>query len=392
MARATWIGWAVAIVCLAGGAALFVVPMLQDEEAKARTQPGPLIETVEVQPMSDPVSITQTAFVRAADSIDIVPEVGGRVARVNAAFSIGAQIAEGATLFTLKDETYRTEVARAQARVTQAQAVLQQSRNSLNRQEELEDGNFASEATLEEAQTARIQAEGDLAFARAELRSAQIALEDTTVTAPFDAIVTDKDISAGQLIEAGSRTGALARSGFAEVRVGLTERQFTILGGRRALMGKPVSVQPRRIGPVMHQGSPRSGQITSVSPVINANARVNEVTVRINDPFAAQGAGAPMQINQLVTVSFRLPDTDAQLYAAPLGVLQSGDAIWSVDAKSTLRRLDASIRRQTSEQVYFTAQGYSGQPLMLTPLDTPVEGLKVRVAARDSQTVQARND
>ncbi len=386
------LGWILAAALLLGGVALIVVPRLGDEQSsQPQPAPGPLVETVQPETVGQGAKVRQTAFLRAADAMQVVSEVPGRVMRVADTFQRGARVGQGELLFALDDRTYRTDVDRAQARVKQAQARRDQAENTLRRQQELEDNDFASEAALEEARTAQAQAEGDLALARAELRSAEIALADTEVRAPYDALVTGTDISQGQFLQPGVPAGRIARLDHAELRVGLSERQFTLLGGETALMGAEIWFEPQRIGPLPADMALWPARIIAVSPVIDEGARVIEVTARVAAPFVAEKGRTPLQINQLVTAIFDIPADDATLYAAPLAVVQTGNRIWQV-ADGRLRLVAAQITRQTDTQVFFTADAYDGGALLATPVDTPVDGLRVRVAGEAEDATTSNGD
>ncbi|MGR3435348.1 MAG: efflux RND transporter periplasmic adaptor subunit [Shimia sp.] len=375
------VGWIVGAALLIGGVALFVIPMLAEDEASAAPEPAPLVEVASAARVDGPVTLGQTAFVRAADRVQVTAEVSGRVALVAEAFRTGQRVTADSVLISLDADRFRNDVARARAQLRQAEARADQAEAELGRRAELARSDIASDAALEQAQTARATAAGDVALAEAQLDTAELALADTVVRAPFDAIVTEQDVSVGQLVQAGSPVGTLARADFAELRVGLTERQFTLLGGAPALRGSEVAFTPRRIGPVMTDMRARTGRVTAVSPVIDEGARTIAVTVRIERPFAptAEGAAA-LQLNQLVTVDFPVPTPeDTVLWRAPLGVVQVAETLWTV-AGGELAPLGAEITRRTDREVFFTAPDYDGGPLLTTAVDTPVEGLKVRVA------------
>ena len=266
----------------------------------------------------------------------------------------------------------------------QAEAQLEEAEETLSRQRELEDDDFASEAALQGAQTARAQAQGNLDLANAQLATALIALDDTDVVAPFDAVVTSQSATVGQFIQAGNPVGEIAVDDDVEVKVGLTERQFATVSQNAALVGRSVTVIPRRVGPVMSDMEPRSGIVRAVSPVLDADARTVEVTVRV--PRKVQ-SGSALQFNQLVQVGFPIPSNEATLLRAPRRALQRGQMLWQVTDKDTLSAIEADIARQTDDWVYFTADIATDARVLLTALDAPVVGMQVR---RDTRVSEAR--
>lgn len=129
----------------------------------------------------EPVQPAQSAAVRdfvgrveARLTVDLAFQVGGRLA--DFPVSEGQQIEEGALVAAL--ETQDFERARREARVQ-----LQQARQDLERQQTLNERGIASDAALEQAQTAY-----DLRAVA--LDNARQNLDYATVTAPFEGLVS----------------------------------------------------------------------------------------------------------------------------------------------------------------------------------------------------------
>jgi len=379
------IPWFLAIAVLACGIALFILWRPGSDGQEAGGPSVPLVETASVEAVDDALSITQTGFVTPVDSVPVVAEVAGRVVFINPDFTIGSMLSQGDVLFEIDDDVYQADVERAQAQVSQAEARLRETSESLERQSELEQSEFTSEAALQGAQTAQAQASGNLALAEAQLRTARIALEDVTVEAPFDAIVTEKSLSPGQLVQAGVRVGEIAVSNTVEVRIGLSERQFGTVVAGGPVVGRDVLITPRRLGPVMGDMTPREGTIVAISPVLDPQSRTVEVIIHL--PRQADDRVA-LQFNQLVVAGFAVPAEDSQLWRAPRQALQRGQTIWQITADDTLARIDASITRQSDAWVYFTTSDDAPDKVLLTALDAPVDGMSVRVATQDDSDGQ----
>ena len=379
------IPWFLAIAVLACGIALFILWRPGSDGQEADGPSVPLVETASVEAVDDALSITQTGFVTPVDSVPVVAEVAGRVVFINPDFTIGSMLSQGDVLFEIDDDVYQADVERAQAQVSQAEARLRETSESLERQSELEQSEFTSEAALQGAQTAQAQASGNLALAEAQLRTARIALDDVTVEAPFDAIVTEKSLSPGQLVQAGVRVGEIAVSNTVEVRIGLSERQFGTVVAGGPVVGRDVLITPRRLGPVMGDMTPREGTIVAISPVLDPQSRTVEVIIHL--PRQADDRVA-LQFNQLVVAGFAVPAEDSQLWRAPRQALQRGQTIWQITADDTLARIDASITRQSDAWVYFTTSDDAPDKVLLTALDAPVDGMSVRVATQDDSDGQ----
>lgn len=372
--------WLLALAVLACGVALFVLWRPEAGEQGPQAATAPLVETAQVAVVDDRLSITQSGFVTPVNMVPVVAEVSGRVVSVHPDFAIGGTISEGEILFEIDDDVYQADVARARAQVSQAEAQVTEAADTLARQSELEESDFASQAALQGARTSQAQAEGNLELAQAQLRTAEIALENTMVEAPFDAVVTEKDLSPGQLVQAGVSVGLIAASDAVEVQIGLSEQQFETVAMNDSLIGRTVRITPRRLGPVIGDMPPRQGTVAAVSPVLDPQSRTVEILIDV--PRMVED-GPALQFNQLVVAGFAVPEMDGQLLQAPRDVLQRGQTIWQVRDDETLVRIDVDIIRQTDSSVYFTADIAEDARLLTTALNAPIDGMTVRVAVAE---------
>jgi membrane fusion protein (multidrug efflux system) len=336
----------------------------------------PVVQVVEPEETSGPVTVEQTAFVRATSQIDVTPEVSGRIASVSDRFETGRFLEEGEIILTLEKGTFEANVQQARASIQDAEARRRQAASNLSRQEQLSSRDFASEATLEDAQTAVLQANAAVATAEASLRQALIALKDAEIVAPFDAYVAEKNASKGQLVQAGQTVGSIIAADTADIEVGMSEDQFELLPDEDALVGSSVTVRSDEGQNVRT----RQGRVVSIDPLINPQARTYSVLVRVDDPFGRAEGVKPLRINQLVTVAFPIRQNDELLYQVPVNALQNDSLIWFVDSEGRLRKLDYTLVRQGNNAVYITVSEMASDASIVTSrLNNPYDGQKVRI-------------
>lgn len=144
-----------------------------------------------------------TGHLEAVDVVDVRPRVSGYIERV--AFDEGAEVRKGDVLFVIDPRPYAAEVARAEAELARARTQLELARSEAERAERL----VAEQAISREEYETRISAskEGDAAVSAAEaaLRTARLNLEWTTVRAPISGRVGRAQVTAGNLVQAGSQ-------------------------------------------------------------------------------------------------------------------------------------------------------------------------------------------
>jgi RND family efflux transporter MFP subunit len=116
----------------------------------------------------------------------------------------GQRVKAGAVLARLDDTALRDAFLSARAAFRSADVALADARRDLERDERLYQAGAVSERTLERSRTSVATAEAALADARARLVSAQEQLEKTTVRAPFAGVVSEREVSAGDVVQTGA--------------------------------------------------------------------------------------------------------------------------------------------------------------------------------------------
>ena len=187
----------------------------------------------------------QSATVRA--------EVGGAVLRTHA--EAGERVKRGAMLATLDDIAVRDAYLSARSAVRSAESALELARRNADRSTRLSEAGAIAERDLESARLAATNAEGALADARARLASAGEQLEDTRVRAPFDGVVSERQVDAGDVVQVGAALftvvdprrlrleAAVPAADIGRLRVG-TPVEFTVSGMDRRITGRIERINP----------------------------------------------------------------------------------------------------------------------------------------------------
>lgn len=326
------------------------------------------------EPVSAPPAIVETGFVRASERVDVATEISGRIVEIGDGFRLGARVAEGDLLIRLEAQRIEADLARARADLDSARAARAQARAELTRQRDLAQENFASEAAVERANADAAAAEARVAQAEASVQSAELRLEDTRLTAPFDALVIAGDASPGQLLRVGAPIGTLVAVDMAEVRAGLTERDFRRLREGGALIGREVRIE-------VGDGPGLTGRIARAAPVLEGRARTVEIVVEVADPFEA---GRGLILNGLVTLAIPLPESGRTLYRLPAAALLGGDRLWRVGQDGTLQPVEATVQDRSDDTVYVASDDLGPEDrILVTQVPTPLAGLAVRLRDTD---------
>ncbi|WP_414714122.1 efflux RND transporter periplasmic adaptor subunit [Sphingomonas sp.] len=150
----------------------------------------------------EPVTLTTELPGRTAafETSEVRPQVNGLVrARL---FTEGDFVRQGQPLYRIDPAPYEAQVASARAALARARAGIASNAALARRYGELVKLNAISRQEYENALTASNQAQADVAAQNAALRTAQIDLARTTVTAPISGRIGRSTFTTGALVSA----------------------------------------------------------------------------------------------------------------------------------------------------------------------------------------------
>ena len=145
-----------------------------------------------------------TGSTAAVNQTNLVARVAGYVEDIK--YKDGSLVTKGTVLFVIEPEPYRVRLEQAKAAKAGAEASLKQLEADYQRQSDLVKRQVVSRSTLKSSLAARDSAQSKLDQAVLDIRQAEINLGYTEVKAPFDGIVTARQVSVGELVGAGATT------------------------------------------------------------------------------------------------------------------------------------------------------------------------------------------
>src|SRR5256714_1630299 len=213
-----------------------------------------------------------TGNTAAVNSANLVARVQGFLTETK--YTDGQPVKKGQHLFTIEPEPYQLKLQQAQASEAGAQATATQTQADFERQQELVQRQAASKAAYDTSVANRDNAKAKLQQAQADTKQAQINLDYTKVVAPFDGVVTARQVSVGELVGSGG-TQVLATivqldpiwlNFSASERDVLHVRDMLYKRGQRAanLLGAEVEV-----GLQTDTGYPHKGKLDYIAPLVN---------------------------------------------------------------------------------------------------------------------------
>jgi RND family efflux transporter MFP subunit len=167
--------------------------------AVAPAPPPPV--TVAKPVVKDIVELDEfTGRFEAVATVEVRARVGGYLQAVN--FTDGKIVKEGDPLFVIDPRPYQAALNQAEANAAGIRTQITWARAELERAERLTRTGVAAERTLEERRQQYLQAEADLAAARAAIDQARLDLGFTDIRAPISGRISRKLVTEGNLVTA----------------------------------------------------------------------------------------------------------------------------------------------------------------------------------------------
>ena len=342
-------------------------------------QVAPMVDVVTVDPAPLALSVNTQGTVQPQREIDLVSRVEGRVETVAPDFAAGSFFREGSLLVGIEDVDYQLMIARMESQVAAArQRVAEEEGRALQAKREWRD--LGNALFLREPQLASAQAA--VRAAEAELAAAQLDLERTRITAPFDGRISEKFVDAGQYVVPGARLARVYATESMEVRLPLTDRQVALIDlplHHRA--GDTAAVLPEVQLRATFGGREWSwqGRIVRTDASIDAQTRVVYAVAEIAAPFAPgpDGDRPPLVPGLFVHATIEGRSLPA-VAGLPRSALRSDDTVMVVDARQQVAAKPVSVLQSEGGQVWVQGLNRGDRVIVREPTAT-IAGMRVEI-------------
>lgn len=182
--------------------ALAVLPFFgacKDENEIQNVQnAAPKVQVEIVEPQDIPLSFEFSARAQGSKETEVRARVGGILLKRN--YVEGSAVEEGDVLFQIDPAPFEVALSQAEAKLAQSEAQLRAAETQWDRISKLFEQRIVSEKSRDEARANLDSLRASTALAKAEVDSAQLNLDYTTVTAPISGITSMETQSEGSLI------------------------------------------------------------------------------------------------------------------------------------------------------------------------------------------------
>ena len=349
----------------------------------------PLVEAVRVHPEDLQMMVEGFGTARARRSVQVAPQVSGRVIACSPNFMEGGFFEAGEALVTIDPRDYEFAVQNAQAAVARADYQLQQeeAEAEVARREwealKTHDGP-PSPLVLRDPQIKNARAQSQAA--EAQLATAELNLERTVISLPFNGRIVQKNVDVGQVVAPGQALASVYGTDVIEILVPLEDLELEWFdaplthangNGQGAPQG-PEALVIAEFGGGVHQWQ---GRIVRTQGRIDAASRMVNVIAEVPNPFEETNDGIPLTPGMFVRVEIKGKRL-AGVIRLPRYAIHGEDEVWVVrDGRLHVQKV--KIVRGGADSVYITSGIVDGDTVVTSPLDVVTEGMAIRVQLTD---------
>jgi len=362
-------------------------------EAPGRQKPkdrGTLVEVETATSATHQVQIQSFGTVTPARHIQLRAQVPGRVVWLHPALIPGGRIQEGELLLRLDSRDYALAVNDQRIALAQAEDhfALEQGRSQVAAREvdllaaSLEDslGPLAPEQRHLATREPQVRiALANIDAARSRLKKAELDLERARISAPFNAMVQQKNVEIGDILSTQTPFTTLVGTDHFWVTLSIPADQvhWINIPGWNATEGSPVTLRYRAEYSMVE----RQGTILGLQSDVEPLGRMARVLVEVADPLGPP-EGKPLLLGTFVEAT--LPARDAITgIAIPRDAVRDGDRLFIINDEQRLEARTLTVVWRDKDRLIATDGIAPGERYITTLLAAPTAGMRLRVRGEE---------
>jgi len=333
------------------------------------------VEVIDVQSSQYKASITGYGEAKARYAITYATEVSGRVNAIMPLFETGEIVKKGEVLAQLETVAYQQAVAEAKSELAQAKLdLLEEQRTGKQARLEWKRSGLAGEPNsllvLREPQLAAQEAVVE--NAQYNLAKAQQDLKNTTLKAPFDALIVTQEIQPGSYVQTGSTIAELYSIDRVEIEIPLSAKQWSNLPKveSKQLANKTWLVS-------LHSSDGNNswkGYVIRMQQHLDTTSRQRSLIVAVDLPFDKDISLFPGTFVQ-VDIEGKALDN---LWKLPASAISQEGYIWFVNKENQLHKAFANKLFEKAGDVYVQPiKNLTSANIVKRPLSSYIPGMLV---------------
>lgn len=256
----------------------------QGGQPAGREAPAPVVGVVTVHPQTVALTVELPGRLESLRTADVRAQVGGIIQK--RLFQEGSYVRAGQPLYQIDSSTYEAGLESARAQLATAQATLAKADADLARYKPLVSADAISKQEYDAAVTAKRSAEAGVKAAQAAIKSADISLNRSRITAPISGFIGQSKVSEGTLLNAGDTTVLATIRQTNPMYVNVTQSASEVMKLRRQIAeGKLLAADGAiAVGIKFDDGTvyPEKGRLLFADPTVDEST--GQITLRAAVP------------------------------------------------------------------------------------------------------------
>jgi membrane fusion protein, multidrug efflux system len=288
----------------------------------------------------------------------------------------GQPVKRGQPLARIDDTSIREAMLSAQSAARSAQLALDNAKRDAERQERLETAGAVAPRDVEAAQRSLASAQAAMADAQSRLTAAQQQLTKTTFRAPFDGLVSERPVNAGDVVQPGTAIATVVNPASMRLEGSVPAEQLSSLK-----IGTPVIFTVNGYGTQTF-----TGRIDRINPTADPTTRQVRVYVTIPNEKSTLVGGlfADGRVATESRQGIMVPTTAVdERGISPLALRIKSDTVQSVPVQ-------LGVRDNASDQVEIRSGVSVGDTLLANASQGLAPGTRVRITAAGDRPAGTR--
>ena len=348
-----------------GGIVVFVVRSFQASALAAATEihAKQYVTTIMPKAADNGLPLTLPGTLQGVNEATVYARSNGYILRWTK--DIGSSVKKGELLAEITAPEIDQELSQAVAAQQQQASSEALAKSTAERWKSLREKDAVTQQDLDERQSAYLQAQANLASAQANSARLRNLQGFNKVVAPFDGVVTSRNIDVGDLVDAGN--GGVGKALFTIAQIDPLRLYVFVpqVYARQVKVGDVVTVNMAE-----HQGEEYQGTIARTARAIDTGTRTMQVEIRVPNPKEALIAGAYVQVNLPIK-------QDGTALLVPTNVLlfrPDGPRVATVDAQGRVRLSTVKLGTDFGSTVAVMSGLRADDRVILNPADSLADG------------------
>ncbi len=363
-------------VVVLGGSVFLAILILANPpkiEKKPIERTLPVVKVMQAHPEVVQLAVKSQGTVTPQTEVNLIAEVSGRVTYVASSFKNGGYFKKGDLLIAFDPAEYDLGIVKAKAKVKEASGRLAKVKADIR---------LKKDTPITRAQVS--EARAGLHAANASLQEAELKRQRTELYAPFDGRVKSTNANISQYVRAGQELAQVYSVGVAEVRLPISDEQLEFLDlpmQGQTDNGPYVTI----FGRVANRKYQWRGRIVRTEASLDPKSRVLYAVVQVKNPNQASSGLPPLSVGMYVNANIQ-GRKYRDIYVLPRKSVKQGKRVMVVDESQRLHFRDVDLLRDERDRMLVKKGLKPGENVVISPLETPIENMEVKVIGQNNNT------